>query len=112
MIAALLRHTVLLLTWRHDGRGLPRTFGPLLALMLACAVVAWFRWDSVQTAAATVLTLTVVATFCSPRMAAGMALISIGVDAAGLLGLAGSAAAAWEWSAYTVLGGRLALARP
>ena len=111
MTAALLCHTVLLLTWRHDGCGLPRTFEPLLALILACAAVAWFRWaDAPFNAAAMVLILILVAVF-SPRMSAGMALISIGVDAAALLGLAGSLASAWEWSAYTALGLRLGPAR-
>lgn len=111
MMAALLQHTWLVLTFRHDGRGLPRsTMVPFLLIVAACCAVSWLRWETTAAFVGMWVQLVVVGMF-SLRFAAGMALASIGVDIVCMvLGVPDAWGMAWELLAYAALAWRMARA--
>lgn len=79
MIRAIWQHTWLLLTLRHPMTGLPRTFGPWAAIVVASSAVAWLRWGSFSAFVGMLIMLGLIAHF-SPRLAVAYAMLSIGVD--------------------------------
>lgn len=79
MIRSLGVHVWLLLTFRHPMTGLPKTFAPWCAIVLAAASVGWFRWGSPSVFVGMMIACGVIGHF-SPRLAVAYALLSIGVD--------------------------------
>lgn len=91
-MGALARHIWLLLTLRHDARGLPGTWQPVLALIVLSSIFAALRWavlyEQVLFAYAIELFSVGLALFVwlllmswiSMRFAAAWALVSIGAD--------------------------------
>lgn len=59
--------------------GLPKTFAPWCAIVLAAALVSWLRWGAPGVAVGMMITCGVVGHF-SPRLAVAYALFSIGID--------------------------------
>lgn len=84
MIRALGWHTWLLLTLRHDGKGLPaKSCQAVFGAFGLCVALAVLRWNGVHPATHTVvgmiITLCLVSWF-SVRAATGYAMISAAVD--------------------------------
>lgn len=89
---AFLLHVWLLLSLRHPGTGLPRSFRPVLAVMVVASVVASLRWEVLyepyQFARAIELFVIGLAlffwllllVFISPAFAAAFAMVSIAAD--------------------------------
>ena len=89
---ALLQHVWLLLTLRHNGDGLPRSWPPLFALIAVASFAAAVRWEVLYEpylfSRAIELSAIALALFfwllllalISPRFAAAYALISMGAD--------------------------------
>lgn len=108
MTAALLQHTWLLLTLRHDGRGLPRSTMVLpILIAYACMAVTWLRWDTPEAFFGMLVQLMVIGAW-SMQYATGMALASIGVDLVCMvLGVPDAWGVVWEVAAYFALAWRM-----
>lgn len=109
-VPAILQHLLLVMTLRHDGRGLPRTSTPWACLVLLACLMAWARWGSPAAPISMLLFLVSVGVHNRP-LSAGMALVSMGVDLASLSGLDRQVLFAWEITAYLALAIRQLVSR-
>jgi hypothetical protein len=105
---ALVHHSLLLLTLRHSGRGLPAgVFSLWLMVLGAASLVAFVRWETLAVSAGMAVTLTALAALSLP-LSSAFALISVGVDLLSMAtGLERSYAFAWELLCYGCIAGRL-----
>jgi len=101
-VTAILQHLLLVMTLRHDGRGLPRTSAPWACLVLLACLMAWARWGALTAPISILLFLVLVGVHNRP-LSAGMALVSMGVDLASLSGLDRQVLFAWEITSYLAL---------
>lgn len=98
MIRALIWHTWRLVTFRHDGAGLPndeQNIDPWTALTLLACALAWLRWDNVGAALFMLAYMFAVAWWTMP-LACGLAILSIVFDAAALAGADSDFVGVWE----------------
>jgi len=93
MIRVVFAHVWLLLTLRHPMTGLPRSFGPWVAIAVCSALAAWLRWESLSMFFGMLIALGLLSQL-SPRLAAAYALLSIGIDVV-------------AWSSEMIYGGRI-----
>lgn len=105
---ALFHHSLLLLTLRHSGRGLPAgVFSLWLVVLGAASLVAFLRWETLAASAGMALTLSALAALSLP-LSSAFALISVAVDLLTMAtGLERSYALAWELLCYGCIAGRL-----
>ena len=106
----ILQHLLLVMTLRHDGRGLPRTPAPWACMVLLACLMAWARWGSLAAPTTMLLLLLSVGVHNRP-LSAGMALVSMGVDLTSLSGLDRQVLFAWEIAAYMALAIRQLVSR-
>lgn len=106
MITAIAAHILRLLTFRHDGRGLPNNPQALslwALIVIVSALVAWARWDH-GAAAAIMLGIGCAVGWYTLPLSTGYALISIGVDVVAMAtGLSSPLVAFWEVAAVLAL---------
>lgn len=108
LIRALAVHSWFLLTFRHDGTGLPRKSLSLLLFLFGIAAsfaaVRFGQPPYLFVMFSTFIVLCFVALFSGPEFAAGAALVSIAIDTfVMVLQLPAMISSVWELAAYIAL---------
>lgn len=106
MIRGLLWHVWMLVTFRHDGRGLPNDhLGPWAVFVVTACSLAWMRWENPGSACFMLAYLFAVAWWTVP-MSSGLAMLSIVFDVAAIAGADSDFVGAWELTGCAALGFR------